>query len=296
MADDDDGSERSRRAAPRGSRFGLLGWLLFLLGVGAGVGLYYLLYLPLDLDRQRLDRQEREARTEADVANGRLSVLEPSVDELRAERDQLREERDRLRTESGQLASTVEAREAEIARLESARTQIEAQLRAEIAGGDITVQEVGGELRVRLADQVLFPPGSADLSPRGQAVLRRVATSLTNIEGHVIEVGGHTDDTPLSEATQERFPTNWELSASRATHVVRFLQDECAIPGERLVAAGYSQYRPATALHTVAGRGRNRRIELILRPLRASEAADPLTDAEGDAPGATAADAPAPSP
>jgi chemotaxis protein MotB len=287
MEDSDD----SRRARPqRGSRFGLLGWLLFLLGAAVGVGLYYLMYLPLELDRRRLDHEEREARSEADLANGRLSVLEPSVDELRTERDQLRDERDRLRTESGLLASTVEAREAEIARLRSTRSQLEVQLRTEIAGGDISVQEVGGELRVRLADQVLFPPGSADLSPRGQAVLRRVATTLTSIEGHVIEVGGHTDHTPLSEATQAVFPTNWELSAARATHVVRFLQDDCAIPGDRLVAAGYSEYRPATALDTALGRSRNRRIELILRPLRASETVDAPAD------GAAHPDAPAPSP
>ena len=271
-----------RRRPPR-SRFGLVGWLLFLLAMAVGVGLYYLVYLPLEHDRARLARQEREARSEADRASGRLSVLEPSVDGLTTERDQLRAERDRLQTESGQLASTVAEREAEIARLQAARNQLETQLHTEIAGGDISVEEVGGEIRVRLAEQILFPPGSADLSAHGQAVLRRVAATLSTIEGHVIEVGGHTDDTPLSEATQALFPTNWELSTARATHVVRFLQDECAIPGERLIAAGYSQYRPATTLETPAGRRQNRRIELLLRPLRATDATDAIADGGADA-------------
>jgi chemotaxis protein MotB len=91
-------------------------------------------------------------------------------------------------------------------------------------------------------------------------------------------VGGHTDATPLSATTQERFPTNWELSTARATQVVRFLQEQCAIPGERLAAAGYSQYRPATSLDTPAGRRRNRRIELTLRPLGPSESEDTEPD------------------
>jgi chemotaxis protein MotB len=253
---------------------GLLGWFLFLLAIGAGVGLYYLVYQPLEVARGRLERELREARTEADRASGRLSVLEPNVEELREAHDRVRAERDRLAAESGRLATTVEEREAEIARLRSAREALEAQLGSEIAGGEISVQEVDGELRVRLAEQILFPPGSPDLSPRGQAVIRRVASSLATLESQIVEVGGHADDTPLSEATQEHFPTNWELSTARATHVVRFLQDECSIPGDRLVAAGYSQYRPASALATPAGRRRNRRIELILRPRRASDDAD----------------------
>ena len=275
MTSDIEEEEAARpRRRPKRSGFGLVGWLLFLLAIGAGVGLYYLLYQPLENGRARLERELREAQREADRAGGRLSVLEPTVAELREGQDRLRAERDRLAAESGRLAGTVEAREAEIARLRSTREALESQLGTEIAGGEISVQEVDGELRVRLAEQILFPPGSPDLSPRGQAVIRRVATSLATLDRQIVEVGGHTDDTPLSEATQERFPTNWELSTARATHVVRFLQDECGIPGERLVAAGYSQYRPATALATPAGRRRNRRIELMLRPRRASDEAD----------------------
>jgi chemotaxis protein MotB len=284
MANDADETDRlERRRPPPLGRFGLTGWLLFFLALAVGVCLYDLWYLPLEQDRARLRQAERDARSEADHASGRLSVLEPSVETLTTERDRLRSERDRLAAESGELASTVAERDAEIARLESTRTQLETQLHAEIAGGDISVEDIGGEIRVRLAEQILFAPGSADLSTHGQAVLRRVAATLSTIEGHVIEVGGHTDATPLSETTQERFPTNWELSTARATTVVRFLQDQCSIPGERLVAAGYSQYRPATTLDTPAGRRRNRRIELILRPLRVSDAADDGATDAGDA-------------
>lgn len=65
-------------------------------------------------------------------------------------------------------------------------------------------------------------------------------------------------------ATQERFPTNWELSTARATNVVRFLQESGNIPGERLVAMGFAQYRPAASNASASGRQQNRRIELVL--------------------------------
>jgi chemotaxis protein MotB len=155
----------------------------------------------------------------------------------------------------------------------------------EIRRGDILIQNENGELKVKLADQILFASGEAELSPRGQAVLRRVAETLASLEDHVIEVSGHTDALPLSDRIKERFATNWELSTARATHVVRFLEDECAIPGDRLAATGYSHFRPVADNASASGRRRNRRIELTLRP-RAGQA-------PGSAPAAPAAAAPA---
>jgi chemotaxis protein MotB len=80
-------------------------------------------------------------------------------------------------------------------------------------------------------------------------------------------VGGHTDQMRVSNPeTQERFPTNWELSTARATNVVRFLEDRGKLPGSRLVAAGFSQFRPVASNTTEQTRQQNRRIELVLLP------------------------------
>ena len=66
---------------------------------------------------------------------------------------------------------------------------------------------------------------------------------------------------------------------ARATNVVRYLMDECQVPGERLVASGYSQYQPRASNRTTTGRRRNRRIELNLLPMPRREAsADPVAD------------------
>jgi chemotaxis protein MotB len=76
-------------------------------------------------------------------------------------------------------------------------------------------------------------------------------------------VVGHTDNVPIAKAWREVFPSNWELSAARATTVVRFLQ-EAGIEPERLIATGRAQYAPVAPNDDPEGRQKNRRIEITL--------------------------------
>jgi chemotaxis protein MotB len=70
----------------------------------------------------------------------------------------------------------------------------------------------------------------------------------------------------ISDKLKSTFPTNWELSTTRATNVVRFLQDSVGIDATRLQAVGLSQYHPLATNATVQGRSQNRRIEIALLP------------------------------
>lgn len=151
------------------------------------------------------------------------------------------------------LASKVE----ELARY---RSEFFGKLREALAG-QRDVQIVGD--RFVFQSEVLFPSGSAVLQPGGEKQLARVAQRLVDISSRipeninwVLQVDGHTDSTPISNAI---FPSNWELSAARAIAVVKFLHKE-GIPNDRLVAAGYGQYQPLSTID----RARNRRIELKL--------------------------------
>jgi chemotaxis protein MotB len=92
-----------------------------------------------------------------------------------------------------------------------------------------------------VTDDVLFALGSATLRPQGNAVLDAIAPALKALPNKVT-VEGHTDDLPISG----RFPSNWELSAERATSVLRYLLDTHAVPAQRLSAAGYADQRPLT--------------------------------------------------
>ena len=151
------------------------------------------------------------------------------------------------------LASKVE----ELARY---RSEFFGKLREALAG-QRDVQIVGD--RFVFQSEVLFPSGSAQLQPAGEKQLAEVAQRLIEIASRipkdinwVLQVDGHTDDKPINNVV---FPSNWELSAARAIAVVKFLHSQ-GIPNERLVAAGYGEYQPLSAIDTA----RNRRIELKL--------------------------------
>jgi chemotaxis protein MotB len=72
---------------------------------------------------------------------------------------------------------------------------------------------------------------------------------------------------PITTALAKRFPTNWELSAARATNVVRFLQDDAKLDPVLLSAAAFAEFAPRTPNDTPEGRRKNRRIEILLGPV-----------------------------
>ena len=114
-----------------------------------------------------------------------------------------------------------------------------------------------GEVLIRMGDKVLFAPGESELKPQAIRVLAGIANSIQE-KTEKVYIEGHTDNVPIS--TPE-FPSNWELSTSRALSVVRLLE-EAGIPSEQLAAVGHSQYIPITSNDTPEGRAKNRRVEL----------------------------------
>lgn len=231
---------------------------LVLLLVGAAIAALYLLeYRPTAHENRDLAVQLAKARAEAKTAQDARAETEQEFQALKAERE-------KLKVEHKGLVTKIKKSVTEIDRLQKAQKTLLADLEVEIRRGDINVGTSGGQLRVQMANKVLFPPGGTTISPRGKAVLRRVAGSLREMKGQVIQVAGHTDTTSIAEEHQEQFPTNWELSTARATNVVRFFQEACDIPGERLMASGFSSYRPVASNDRPLGRRQNRRIELML--------------------------------
>jgi chemotaxis protein MotB len=114
-----------------------------------------------------------------------------------------------------------------------------------------------------LTDKLLFDSGQATLQPVGDPLLEEVATLLNVDKTHPITVEGNTDNQPIATAM---FPSNWELSTARATTVVRFLIAH-GVSAERLAAAGYAALHPVDSNATATGRGRNRRVDIVLMRL-----------------------------
>jgi chemotaxis protein MotB len=92
------------------------------------------------------------------------------------------------------------------------------------------------------------------------AVVDRIASILRPLD-YALRVEGHTDNTPIRTS---QFPSNWELSTSRATFLLRYLISNAQIPAARLSAAGYGEYRPVASNATQDGRSANRRVDLVV--------------------------------
>ena len=121
--------------------------------------------------------------------------------------------------------------------------------------------------RFVIQSEILFDAGQAALNPGGLPELDKLAAALLDVAREippdipwVLRVDGHTDSRPIRSSA---FPSNWELSTSRAIAVVRYLVTR-GIPENRLLAAGFAEFQPLEAGDTDDVRRRNRRIELKL--------------------------------
>jgi chemotaxis protein MotB len=238
-------------------------WVLLALGLsGAGAGS---LWMHRDREQARAAAADATTKATADVAAAEAAKVALEL-ELGGKIEKLEAERNELATAKTELSKDVAAKTGELAFLKGTQEALEDKLKEEIAKGDIRLSGGGGKLRVDLVDKILFDSGEALISKRGEGVLGRVGAVLASIDDKQIQVSGHTDKTPISGKLAAQFPTNWELSAARATNVVRFLEEKAGVPPQRLIASGYGEHHPIASNKTPAGRARNRRIEILLTP------------------------------
>ncbi len=135
----------------------------------------------------------------------------------------------------------------------------------ETAGIKVDYNERGIVITI-FPDQILFDSGAARLKPGFKKILGALTEQFTRLPNN-IEIQGHTDNQSISTAT---YPSNWELSSSRAGAVVRYMES-LGLPSERLAAAGYADTRPVVDNSTRQGRAKNRRVEIVVLRLRGDE-------------------------
>jgi len=126
--------------------------------------------------------------------------------------------------------------------------------------GKIQVRSDADSITISLADNLLFDSGSADLKPGSQDVLLVVASALSGLPNDM-RIEGHTDDIPVNSPD---FATNWELSAARASRVLRFLSEQGQLDAGKLFLAGYADTRPIGDNTTPEGRALNRRADIVI--------------------------------
>lgn len=126
-------------------------------------------------------------------------------------------------------------------------------------GGPFEIHRSAEGLRLRVSDRLMFAVASAEMAPEAAGFLDKLAPILSRYP-YRVEVQGHTDGLPIRNQV---YPSNWELSASRAGTVVRELIAR-GVPGVRLSAVGLADTHPLAPDEDAAGRSRNRRVEFLL--------------------------------
>ncbi|MGE3076068.1 MAG: flagellar motor protein MotB [Dehalococcoidia bacterium] len=125
--------------------------------------------------------------------------------------------------------------------------------------GKIQIRSDADSITISLADNLLFDSGSADLRPGSQDVLAQVAEALRGLP-NVMRIEGHTDNVPVNSAD---FASNWELSAARASRVLRFMREQGGLTNE-LFLAGFADTHPIADNSTPEGRALNRRADIVI--------------------------------
>ncbi len=212
--------------------------------------------LQEDLMRARadLDRLEKVLADRSVEAGAAMAEMRQDIDQLTAEGNVLKQ----------QLETERQIREERLAEVQVTYDELVGKLEEEIQRGEVKISELKGKLTVNVVDKILFDSGKAELKPAGIKVLMQIGKILKSAVDKDIQVEGHTDNLPIRGTLAQTFPTNWELSTTRATNVLHFLQNKAGIPGERLSAVGYGEFRPITSNSTTEGRAQNRRIQIVL--------------------------------
>jgi chemotaxis protein MotB len=223
----------------------------------------------------RADRAEQSLAAEKEISRNALARVDQLNAQLAALRDQLSRiaaaldvSEAKVKDQQGQIVELGKrlnlALVNKVEELARYRSEFFGRLR-EILGDRPGIHIIGD--RFVFQSEVLFAPGSAELSDDAKKELAPVIATLKEVSAKIppdinwiLRVDGHTDRRPINNP---QFPSNWELSAARAISVVRFAVDE-GIPASRVAAAGFADKQPIDPRSSEDAYRRNRRIELKL--------------------------------
>ncbi len=126
----------------------------------------------------------------------------------------------------------------------------------------VIIQGGEQEILISLKENVTFPVGEAEILKGSEPILDTIAQIVKRYPTFQVEIDGHTDDQPINT---RRFPSNWELSVSRATNVLKYLITSHGLDPARFAIKGSAEQRPLSSNSTPEQRAQNRRVEIRLK-------------------------------
>lgn len=237
---------------------------------------------------ERMSKMQQEAESQKNMTLGTVQQRDMQINELKTQIADFKGLRDKQLDAVGNL--TVLSKEANaninqtlaqlatkdkyIYLLQAARTKADSinlalavnltsVLKNGIEDKDVEIKVDKTVVFINISDKMLFSTGSTKISPKANAVLEKIALIIKSRPELEVMVEGYTDDVAIST---DCITDNWDLSAKRATSVVRVMQQNFNIDPNKLIAAGRGQYNTLATNSTADGRMTNRRTRIILMP------------------------------
>ncbi len=216
----------------------------------------------LDVDNQELESLLAQSRQKVQLLTDEISAtrgqLKDTTDQLLA----MRSSNTELQSKTTSLLASAQQRSG--AEIRANNSMLKNLTIADIPGA--TVRQDGDVLRVEIAGDKIFMPGSPFLKDGGEQLIRSVAAELRrNFPNQRIGIEGHTDNGPTHS---QQFPSNHHLSSAQAIAVYNLLVQRQILPTEQLFVVGHGANHPLVSNATDAGKTRNRRLELVVYPER----------------------------
>ena len=235
-----------------------------------------------DCDKLRtgVEAEVRNRESQLSIKDGKIKDLEGQIDFLKRNNDKLLNQMSDLsivsKTGAESIKKSLEQLDGQSKYIKNLTSKIQSKdstnlalamnlkrSLANINDEDINIEVKKGVVYVSLSDKLLYKSGSADINPAAEIVLEKVAKVVNDHKELDILVEGHTDNVPMTNSCMS---DNWDLSAKRATAVVRLLQKKFAVAPSRMTAGGRGEFSPKTNNDTFTNKQANRRTEIIITP------------------------------
>lgn len=211
-------------------------------------------------ENSKLINQLQTTQRDLQKREDQLKLAERSLEEKKRNLETMQFELDKQNQKLKELQSILNRKDSAVAAL---KNKVSSALLG-FENNGLTVNVKNGKVYVSLDEKLLFKSGSFVVEPNGVSALKKLSKVLEQNADINVLIEGHTDDVPYRADASVK--DNWDLSAKRATAVVRILLESSKIDPVRLTAAGRSEYLPVDKAKTAGARQKNRRTEIILTP------------------------------
>lgn len=206
----------------------------------------------------RSDKARVKAVSEAIEEALKNGTMSPGISALR--KNPKKDKKDLSPAKSKAEADKVLAPAAALDELSKPLEVLKSTLQKEVDAGSVRLALEHRGLVIELEAGAFFPSGGATLGGTAYPTVKKVAAVLNTLP-NALRLEGHTDSLPINN---NRFQSNWELSAARSIAMLRFLNEQFSVATERMAIVGYADTEAIDSNDTEAGRERNRRVDIVI--------------------------------